>query len=229
MPASVAPQKPSKGPPPLPTTAVTTPLPHGTAVEAMFFMEGIDGRAESLPSAEAYAHAVDEHPSADADATPVSRDDEWFEAKEEIEDPAQTRRRKAARVGVAWGAIVLLTLAGAAAFMRPRAIEPSATLSTRPTFVATVAPSPVASPIVATRTAAPVPLAAIPPSRPPVRAMTASVAAAAPASPRAVVRKGASSSPAKRAASSSSKASGERAKHTSTPSAPRAGQREKRP
>ena len=228
MPASVALQKPSKGPPPLPTTAVTTPS-HGTAVvEAMFFLEGIDGRAESLPSAEQYAPAVDEHPSSDAGSTPVSRDDEWFEAKEEIEDPAQTRRRKAARVGVAWGAIVLLTLAGVAVFMRPRAIEPSATLSTSPPFVEKAAPSPVASPIVATRTATPAPLAAVPPSRPPVRATTASVAAAAPASPRAVVRKGASSSPAKRSASSSPN-SAERAKHTPTPSAPRASSTRKRP
>src|SRR5258708_4355189 len=150
MPASVAPQKPSRRPPPLPTTAVTAPS-HGTAVEAMFFVEGIDGRAESLPSAEAYAPAVDAHLSTDTDSTPVSRDNEWFEAEEEIEDPAQTRRRKAARVGVAWGAIALVTLAATAAFMRPRAIEPSATLSTSPAFVATVSPSPVASPIVATR------------------------------------------------------------------------------
>jgi hypothetical protein len=231
MPASVAPQKPSKGPPPLPATAAAAPS-HGTAVEAMFFVEGIDGRAESLPSAEHYAPAVDEHPSPDTDGAPVSHDEEWFEAKEEkeeveFEDPAQTRRRKAARVGVAWGAIALVALAAVAAFIRPRAIEPSATASTRPSFVETVARSPVAAPIVATRTAAPAPPAAVPPSRPPVRAMTASVAAAAPASARGVVRKGASSSPAKRAASSSPKDSG--AQHARTPSAPRASSNRKRP
>ena len=79
MPATEAPLKASKGPPPLPTTAAAPPS-HGTPVEAMFFVEGVDGRAESLPWAEPYAPASDEHPSPDADSTPASHDDEWVEA-----------------------------------------------------------------------------------------------------------------------------------------------------
>jgi hypothetical protein len=233
-PASEAPQKPSKGPPPLPTMAATAPPHGGTAVEEIF-VEGIDGRAESLPPAEPHAPAVDEQASSDTDAMTMSRDNEWFEAHEEeeaaeedVEDPARTRRRKVARIGVAWGGIALLALGAATAFIRPRATEPSAASSSSPPPVETVAHAPVATPIVSASSAAPARLAAaVPASRPPARAMTASAPAAA-ATPRAVVRKGTSPSPAKRA-SSSPKGAGERAKPAPKRPAPRAASTRKRP
>src|SRR5258706_14039181 len=59
MPANVAPQKPSKRPPPLPTKAAAAPPSKGAAVEEIFFLEGIDGRAESLPSADPSTPALD--------------------------------------------------------------------------------------------------------------------------------------------------------------------------
>src|SRR5690348_2684154 len=49
-PASGAPRMPSKGPPPLPTIAAPVSAPRDcTPIEEIFFQEGIDGHAESVP------------------------------------------------------------------------------------------------------------------------------------------------------------------------------------
>src|SRR5579872_541443 len=89
-------QTPSKGPPPLPSIAslaLATPLAVAR-VEEVFFLEGVDGHAESLPSSD---------PEIDVEATLAPTSDDWLEEEQPlVEDPARIRRRRAARVGLAW-------------------------------------------------------------------------------------------------------------------------------
>src|SRR4051794_29785253 len=102
-PLRVAPPLPSKRPPPLPTS-----MKAATAPADEIFLEGVDGRADSLPSAEAHApHHVsrgslneesdesrESRESFELDLPPMSPDDAWLEGAMDVEDPARTRRRK---------------------------------------------------------------------------------------------------------------------------------------
>jgi hypothetical protein len=239
-------QMPSKGPPPLPNMAAPTSAPHEGAAMESVFEEGIDGRAESLPPS---GHDF----ALDGQALPVRAEsdswaeDEWFEAEvegherqaeheqhegesenEAIEAP--TRRRRVARVGLAYGAIVALAIASVAAFVNPRRDarrdDRLAALDSRPTHIEAAT-----SPLVAVAPRAPLPGPGPAPApltaarlspRPPARATTASAAAAAQTKLRAVVRKGSLASPATRPASKSPKASRARETRPLPPSAPRA-------
>jgi hypothetical protein len=197
MPGSVAPPSPSKGPPPLPKMdAPAPPARDSLPVEQLFFQEGIDGHAESVPPDGTNPFALDEIDawvSTEAESRagrstipPTSLDDEWVEAEEEeVEDPARTRRRNAARVATAWGTVVALAVAGVAIFVSPRSDVRSAAAPTSPPPVETTVPQPPAatSALSTLPNQGPqaLPLAATPPA-PPARA-TAPVAAPLPASP----------------------------------------------
>jgi hypothetical protein len=199
------PTLPSKGPPPLPKTTgastpdlaaraptvawIPTPRPSNrdsTPVEHLFFQEGIDGHAESIPPSgrtpcalalEGTGSPVSaEQESTQAARTtipPTSFDDGWLDAEEEVEDPARTRRRRAARIGTAWGTVLVLAAAGVAVVMSPRREVRSAAAPASPPPVETT----TAHPLVAA------PTLAIP--APPVVAPTptASILTPAPASP----------------------------------------------
>ncbi len=210
-------QTPSKGPPPLPMLArheapdapFAAPLRDvADDVEEAFFLEGTDGHAESLPSEpEAATIAL---PSVDAQPL-ESREAEHAD----VEDPARTRRRRAARIGVVWGACLMVGAAGAGAFMSPHGQERApVALSTSAAPVEVEDVAPAAAPIAATALpplqASPEPelAAAVTPPRPVVRAMTASTKTAGATHPRAVAqRKSAAPSRGAKASPASPKAS----------------------
>ncbi len=191
---------PSKGPPPLPAIGAPIATPSlGDLVDAegAFFLEGVDGHAESLPSNEATEET--RHALALVDA-------ESIEEQLPVEDPVRARRRRAARIGVAWGAVAMVALAGVGSFVGHRvhhglAVVPDvSTVSVSPPPAEPVASAPVAAPAVEAPAveaplspAEPLPPIAQPPPRPPVHATVASATAAAPPSPRGAARKGSAS------------------------------------
>ncbi len=210
-------EAPSKGPPPLPRIVAPDPAPLDDAnVEELFFHEGIDGHAESLPSTEPDVSAVE-------CSTRTSPDDEWVEAEEEEEgeDPARTRRRRAARIGVAWGGAAMLCFALTAPWLGPRIDEGAVASSARPVLAESVAHAQISSATPASPTPPPPPAAVALPQRS-ARATTASATPAA--APRSAVRKKGSppSVPAKRATPASPRASGARTNRAHTSPAPHA-------
>jgi len=180
-------EAPSKGPPPLPRIVAAAPTPLDDAdVEELFIHEGIDGHAESLPSSEPDVSAVQ-------GPTRTSPGDEWLEAEEleaeeeeKVEDPARTRRRRAARVGVAWGVAAMLCFALSAPWLGPRIAEGAVASAARPALAETVAHAQVSAATPASPTPPPPPAAVALPRRS-ARATTAS--ATPVAAPRAAVRK----------------------------------------
>lgn len=215
-------QTPSKGPPPLPTLDLpdapfAAPLGDVADVEEAFFLEGIDGHVESLPS-EPEAQTIALAPFA---AQPLELEREAEQA--DVEDPARARRRRAARIGVVWGAALMVGVAGASAFMSAHGHERSpVALSTSPAPVERMASLPATTPVAATPPSqvspAPQPAAAVTPPHSPVRA-TASAKAVGAAHPRAAVhKKGAALSRGAKPSPASPKASSARATQTRTPS-----------
>jgi hypothetical protein len=228
-PPSVLPRPLSKGPPPLPKSAAPPPLPLASdPAEQLFFQEGvdffdegIDGHAESVPPSGPHACALDVTNavvSGEADtiqATPstIAPTSLWLEPDEEVEDPMRTRRRRAARIGTAWGMLGALAVVGVAAFASPRRDVRSAAAPTSPATVETS----VASPPVATSTAV-APLSQGPLSSavatiatpPGAHVTTTSTPAAVPASLHGAARASSPSSPGARSASTSPRASGPR-------------------
>ena len=210
----------SKGPPPLPAIATSPLPPREVSAEEIFFQEGIDGRAESVPSCEPDVIELDgSHlvSSAEVDS-PSWRADNQLAAEEEVEDPARTRRRRAARIGVAWGAVAALVLTAAAAFLTPRRDVRLAASSASAPRIETTALTDVAPP-----SPAPEPLSAAAAPPRPVRVTTASVTTSHPASPRGTLHAGARPSPAKRPASRPPRAHDAHAKRTVKHSAARVG------
>jgi hypothetical protein len=131
----------------------------------------------------------------------------------DVEYPARARRRRAARIGVTWGAALMMGVAGASAFMSPHGHERSpVALCTGPAPAEEVASAPAATAIAATPSVqvsvapAPQPAAAVTPPRPAVRDMTASAKAVAATHPRAALHRtgAAPSHGAKRAPASAS-------------------------
>lgn len=186
---------PSKGPPPLPKSAVLAPPGRDSLpVEQIFFQEGIDGHAESVPPDGASPLPLGGVDPLAGEATraarstipPTSLDEEWLEPEEELEDPARTRRRRAARVGTAWGTVVALAAAGVAIFVSPRRDGLSAAAATSPSLTeTTVARSPAATPaptVPPGQGAQAVPVAVAPPP-PPVRVATTAAPAPVPPAP----------------------------------------------
>lgn len=205
IPASSAPlsvKAPSKGPPPLPPSAASgSPCP----IEQLFFQEGIDGHAESLPPDGATPLVLDADTgraalsfvslaTLDSRWIQLAEEDEQEAAEVEVEDPVRTRRRRAARVGIAWGGVVALVMLGVGAFMSHRHESPSAAAlpegpASPPSVETTAAHQPVAAPVidsqgenarrllasVPNQSSPPLPVAAHPPEpSAPVRAPVAS-------------------------------------------------------
>ncbi len=149
----------------------------------VFFQEGVDGDAESIPPSGRMACApaaragegtdalVSAEPelagSARTTLPPTSLDDGWPGDEldeEEVEDPARTRRRRAARIGTAWGTVVVLVAAGVAIVLSPRRDPGSiASPASAPPVATARALLPLVAPTVAI-TSAPVaaPIAAAP-------------------------------------------------------------------
>ncbi len=188
-PASATAPPQSKGPPPLPKMAAPPTPGESIPVEELFFQEGIDGHAESVPPDGASPFPLggtNPFVGADAESTraarstipPTSLDDEWPALEEEVEDPARTRRRRAARIGTAWGTVVALVLVGVAAFVSPRRDGRAAAAAASPPPVETTAARPPAaaqSPVTPpSQSSPPQPAAATSPT-PAVRAPVASV------------------------------------------------------
>lgn len=156
---------PSKGPPPLPKAVAPAP-PARTSIsdiasraatwiltppaEQLFFQEGIDGHAESIPPDGTDSLGGAEAESKRAARTtipPTSLDDEWLEAEEEVEDPARTQRRRAARIGTAWGMVAALAAAGVAVVLSPRSdVRSTAAPASEPRVETTLAHPPIATP-----------------------------------------------------------------------------------
>jgi len=177
---------------------MTTPATPASDVEEIFFLEGVDGRADSLPSS---------HDLGPPSPSPAEQPDESPAKEEVVEDPARARRRRAARVGVAWGAVAMLVFAGAAQLLGSHTHERSARVSASPPRVEVVAGA-VDMPVVAappseTPPSLPAPVVS---ARDAVHATAPSVVAVASAR-RAVTRRGSHPSLPARAASTSPKTS----------------------
>jgi hypothetical protein len=206
---------PSKGPPPLPLSAASgSPCP----IEQLFFQEGIDGHAESLPPEGATPLVLDAD-TAHAGLSFVSLatlDSRWVQLAEEqeeeheqeeveVEDPVRIRRRRTARIGMAWGSVVALVLLGVGAFLSHRheassvALAPSSASPalSPPVVETTAAHQPLPAPALAStpsQSSPPLPVAALPPA-PPSRAPVAAASHTQPLHPAACTASKASSGP----------------------------------
>ncbi len=228
-------QTPSKGPPPLPTYALpdapfAAPLcdvaDDVADVEEAFFNEGLDGHADSVPN-EPEAVTIALPPIG---GRPVELETEG-EHEADVEDPARARRRQLARIGVGWGAALLVGVAGTSAFLTahrvdrspvahsasPAPVEPRVT-SQVAASIAAIPPSQVSHP-----SPPPEPATAVTVPRSTTHAATASTKAVGASHPRAAAhnayKKGATPSRGAKASAAPSKSPSTRARPASASSA----------